>query len=169
MKNVYITREIEEKKRLSAKEKLSYIKAIVEAWYNSKTIKDFVEGYISYYDLPREDKLYLSLWFAKWIKKNIKFVPQPSHFADRLRTPYMTLKLGFGDCTEHSILLASILKYLGIDFNYVLCATNPKEPYTINHIYIEAVINGKKIPLDTTERYKKLGQEPINFYKERYR
>jgi len=156
-------------RKLTLDEKVAYIKAVVENWWNTKLIKNFVEAIITEYKLPKDDKLELALSFAKWIKENIKFVLEPIHFNDRIRTPEATLKFRFGDCTEHSILLACILKFLGIDFNYVLCATNPKEPTTINHIYIEAIINGKKIPLDTTEKFRPLGQEPINFFKVRYK
>jgi len=156
-------------RELTLDEKVAYIKAVVEAWWNTKTIKKFVDTIIEEYNLPKDDKLKLAFAFAKWIKQNIRYVPEPPHFNDRIRTPEATLKYQFGDCTEHSILLACVLKYLGIDFNYVLCATNPNQPRTINHIYIEAIINGKRIPLDTTEKYKQLGEEPINFFKLRYK
>jgi len=148
-------------KKLDLFEKVTLIKSVVESWYNTKIINNFIQRLKKKYIIP-EDPKKKALFFAKWIKENVKYVPEPTLFNDRIRTPAKTIEYRFGDCTEHAILLATLLKNQNIPFVYALVSTNRKEPDVINHIYIEARVDSEKIPLDTTSK-NELGENPRFF------
>ncbi len=130
-------------------EKVSIIKSVVEKWAQSNTIKSFVDASIAHYQVAPDD-FSKAIFFYWWIRKNIRYVPEPPDWNDRIKTPLVILNNEFGDCSEHAILMGSILKYLNIPFKYVVSATDPREPNAINHIYISAIFNGTEYPLDTT-------------------
>ncbi len=152
------------KEKLDLFEKVAIIKSVIEKWYNTKVIDNVIKLIKKKYGgLPpyEKDK---ALLLAKWVKENIKYIPEPPHFNDRVKTPVVIMKCRFGDCSEHAILLGCLLKRENIPFVYALVSTLPKEPNVINHIYLEARVDGEKIPLDTTSTTP-LGKEPVEFAK----
>ena len=82
-----------------------------------------------------------------WVKKNISFRNEDG---ERLQSPLVTTQLGAGDCDDHAMLLAALLRSLGhtVAFRTVAVGANPD----YSHVY--AVVQDKRtkqwIPLDTT-------------------
>jgi len=82
-----------------------------------------------------------------WVKDNISFRNEDG---ERLQSPLVTMQLRAGDCDDHSMLIAALLRALGhtVAFRTVAVGNNPD----YSHVY--AVVQNKRtgdwIPLDTT-------------------
>lgn len=81
-----------------------------------------------------------------WVKNNISFRNEDG---ERLQTPLVTLQLRAGDCDDHSMLMAALLRSLGHTVAFRTVAVNGPD---YSHVY--AVVLDKRtkqwIPLDTT-------------------
>jgi hypothetical protein len=53
----------------------------------------------------------------KWVQHNIYYVNEPS---ERLQDPAYTLKVGYGDCDDMAILLATLYESIRLEWRYVL-------------------------------------------------
>ena len=68
-----------------------------------------------------------------WLKKNIEFRGEN---AETLQSPVVTLQLGAGDCDDHSVLAASMLRSLGYNVQFKTVATQRADPLQYSHVYI---------------------------------
>jgi len=56
-----------------------------------------------------------------------------------------------GDCAIFSELIAAFLRALGVDYEFVTVAVNPREPGVYSHVYLYAVMqDGTRVPLDAS-------------------
>ena len=53
----------------------------------------------------------------KWVQHNIYYVNEPS---ERLQDPVYTLKVGYGDCDDMAILLATLYESIRLEWRFVL-------------------------------------------------
>lgn len=98
-----------------------------------------------------------------WVKGNIKFRGERG---ETLQSPYVTLKLGAGDCDDFSTLLASLLESIGHTTAFKTVALKGNE---FSHVYLLARdrATGKWVPLDATVSYAGPGWEPPGIMRER--
>lgn len=86
-----------------------------------------------------------------WMLKNIKWDRDPDG-KEMLRSPIVTLDRRVGDCDDHTILMGSLIKSMGIPVRIVLVASY--KPEVFNHVLIEALVpvedKLKWIAVDTT-------------------
>jgi hypothetical protein len=101
----------------------------------------------------------------RWVKQNIEFRGED---AETLQSPAVTLQLKAGDCDDHSILMAALLRSLGYSVRFKTVAANSYVPNQFTHVY--AVVLDKRtkqwIPLDTTVQPSFPGWEPPNIHRE---
>ena len=69
---------------------------------------------------------------------------------ETLQTPIQTLKLGQGDCDDHSMLVGSLLLAIGHPIMFVAVGRFPGQ---FQHVYTETKIAGKWVPVETTENW----------------
>ncbi len=116
-----------------------------------------------------------------WVQKNIRYISIKSSLSSNWtgHPAAETLKNGYGDCTDKSILLATLLQLSGIPAEPVVLRTNdaglfvPRQPMLLcNHAITEAHLSGNRtLFLDSTtqdQRYPSLraddhGALAINF------
>ena len=56
-----------------------------------------------------------------------------------------------GDCAIFTELIAAFLRTLGVDYEFVTIAVNPREPGVFSHVYLYAVMqDGARLPLDAS-------------------
>jgi len=84
-----------------------------------------------------------------WTNTHIAYTWDPVDI-EWLQSPDITLKKGYGDCDDHSILAASLLESLGIPTRFIIVKVNPRYPTKYTHIYVEYQSKGKWKPYDTT-------------------
>ncbi len=81
----------------------------------------------------------------KWVQQTIYYINEP---AERLQDPIYTLKVGYGDCDDMAILLATLYESIRLEWRYVLSGkvngkldrwiegTPIKKGGTWSHIYL---------------------------------
>jgi hypothetical protein len=94
-----------------------------------------------------------------WVKNNIEFRGENAEF---LQTPKVTLQLKAGDCDDHAVLTAALLRSLGFTVRFNTVAAVPSAPSQFSHVYVEVKErrSGKWIPLDTTVARSYPGWQP---------
>jgi Transglutaminase-like superfamily len=99
-----------------------------------------------------------------WVKSNIEFRGEN---AETLQSPVVTLRLMAGDCDDHSILLAAILRSLGYNTMFKTVATDRANPGQFSHVYV--VVRDKRSgqwrPVDSTVKKSFVGWEPPMAYR----
>lgn len=94
---------------------------------------------------PKDQLRSISALFT-WTKSQIRYVRDPID-VETIQAPEITLKLKAGDCDDHAALMASFAANLGIPARLVTVGHHHDQ---MSHIFAEALIGGKWIPLDTT-------------------
>ncbi len=75
-----------------------------------------------------------------FVQQNFEYISDPSHI-EYIKTAKESLVNGGGDCDDASVLLATLLEAVGIDARFV---------FVPGHVYVEAYINNKWYPMDST-------------------
>lgn len=101
-----------------------------------------------------------------WVKQNIEFRGEN---AETLQSPVVTLQLGAGDCDDHSILIAAMLRSLGYDVQFKTVAASRQDPTEFSHVYVVArdKRTGQWKGLDSTVPGSFAGWEPPMIYRSR--
>lgn len=101
-----------------------------------------------------------------WVKRNIDFRGEN---AETLQSPVVTLQLKAGDCDDHSMLMAAMLKSLGYQVHFKTVATQRMSPDQFSHVYV--IVRDKRtgawVPLDSTVPSSFAGWEPPMVYRSR--
>lgn len=129
---------------------------------NKKTLnangitKDIIEAILSVYDKYKHQTKEFSKYFDdasihkitggvwSYVRHNIKYIKDDKG-EQLIKSPSATIHSGFGDCKAYSILIASILHHLNIDFAFRFIGFEAKK---ISHVYIVAYDNGQEIYID---------------------
>lgn len=100
-----------------------------------------------------------------WVKKHIEFRGEN---AETLQSPVVTLQLGAGDCDDHSILIAALLRSLGYNVQFKTVAAQRADPTQFSHVYV--IVQDKRTGqwkgLDSTVPDSFAGWEPPVVYRE---
>jgi len=75
------------------------------------------------------------------------------------------IRLGIGDCDDHTVLICSLLKTIGCDCRIVTIATDPGGEFS--HVYPEAEVNGRWVALDAARRHPAFGKSPEHYSRKR--
>lgn len=96
-----------------------------------------------------------------FVRDRIMFVNDPAD-VEWLQGPRNTLQVGAGDCDDRAVLLASMLRAIGLnaDLKFRVIAANPANPRTFSHVYVVVRMFGKDIPLDPTYASNPFGIAP---------
>jgi hypothetical protein len=101
-----------------------------------------------------------------WVKRNIEFRGEN---AETLQSPAVTLQLRAGDCDDHSMLIAAMVKSLGYQVQFKTVATQRMSPGQFSHVYV--IVRDKRtgqwVPLDSTVPNSFAGWEPPMIYRSR--
>lgn len=101
-----------------------------------------------------------------WMKQHIEF---RGEHAETLQSPVVTLQLAAGDCDDHSVLMAALLKSLGYQVQFKTVATQSSAPDQFSHVYVivKDKRTGQWVPLDSTVPSSFAGWEPPVMYRQR--
>lgn len=91
----------------------------------------------------------------RWIVDNVRFI-RDTVGVEVVQSPEVTLKLRAGDCDDHVTLLGALLKAIGIPVRFRVIGSTRDQ---FKHIYPEAWIGGRWLPVDTTMQ-KPFGYKP---------
>lgn len=94
-------------------------------------------------------------WFAEaerihaFARDRIRYI-KDVRGVETLQTPIQTLRLGQGDCDDHSILIAALLESIGHPTRFVAIGLLPG---TFCHVFPQTKIAGKWITLEATKNW----------------
>ena len=100
-----------------------------------------------------------------WVRRNIEFRGEAE---ETIQSPEATLNFGAGDCDDHAMLIAAMLKSLGYQAQFKTVATARDSPNEFSHVYavVKDKITGKWLPLDSTQSCAFPGWEPDDITRE---
>jgi len=133
---------------MTVDQKVKVLIGIIRQAANDKVIKNLAHNFGSYQDGMRDIKSVYD-----FVKTNISYINEPFG-QDNFQYPTFTLRTRFGDCEDHTALLASIFKAQGHNVAIKVVKTG-KNRY---HVYPVVEVNGKWLPVDTTIK-EPLGSE----------
>lgn len=82
-----------------------------------------------------------------WVKKSIRYTRDP-YGVELLQDVWATITRGRADCDDFTILLGALCEVMGTPIRIITVSTRPdKEPV---HVYPEAQVGGRWLPLDVT-------------------
>jgi transglutaminase-like putative cysteine protease len=100
----------------------------------------------------------------EWVQSNVRYTRDPFR-VETLHSARRMLELRAGDCDDMTILLGSMLESVGHPVRLVLAGPDPRRPRLYSHIYLEAHLRGRWIPLDPTMHHP-MGWAPSSPRKE---
>jgi hypothetical protein len=99
-----------------------------------------------------------------WVKQNIDF---RGEYKETLQSPVVTLQLKGGDCDDHSMLIAALLKSIGFKTRFTTVAADDEDPQQFSHVFAEALdpTTRQWTALDSTVPRSFPGWRPDNVYR----
>jgi len=85
--------------------------------------------------------------FFKFVSQNIQYVPDPDGL-ERVCRPGVTLKAGFGDCDDKTVLCLAFFLLKKISCGYSIISNSPNKSY--HHIFPFILIQNIKFDYDAT-------------------
>lgn len=102
----------------------------------------------------------------EWVKRSIRFT-RDVYGKETLHSAPEILRLGIGDCDDFTILICSLLGTIGIKSRIVTVSNRGEDPEQFSHVYPEARVEDRWIPLDAARRNPYFGRAPENFFRKR--
>jgi transglutaminase-like putative cysteine protease len=96
-----------------------------------------------------------------WVRSHIRYTLDTNEI-EVLQAPDLTVKLGYGDCDDMCILLATLLECAGHPARFNALGFDPRDRY-FSHVVVETTGAGETpwIMLDPTEK-ERMGWRPPN-------
>lgn len=101
------------------------------------------------YGVPAKDRLGEVAALFDWVRRNVRYTRDIFRI-ELLHTARRMLELRAGDCDDMTILLGAMLTATGHPVRLVLVGFRPHRPHAYSHIYLEALVGRRWIPLDAT-------------------
>jgi transglutaminase-like putative cysteine protease len=101
------------------------------------------------YRVPAKDRFGEVAALFDWVRRNIRYT-RDIYRVELLHTARRMLELRAGDCDDMTILLGAMLMSTGHPVRLALVGFKPSRPHAYSHIYLEALIGSRWLPLDAT-------------------
>lgn len=148
----------------SDEDRVKLIANLVEEGSQSPEIRKLTLGLLRKTGVAEKDSFGEINAIFNWVKRNIQyrgdiFCRDTFHKAERI------IELRAGDCDDHTILLDSMLGSIGFPIGARIVSSRSDKPY--HHIYALVGVKDSRfksglgwMPLDSTDKGYKVGQEP---------
>jgi transglutaminase-like putative cysteine protease len=118
--------------------KLKLMREIVETYGRDPRVATFTISLLKKSGVPPRKYKEQAAYLLKWVQDNIYYVNEPG---ERLQDPLYTLKVGYGDCDDLSILLCSMFEALRLPWKFVISG---KDDYGHTIRYVEKELHFPK-------------------------
>jgi Transglutaminase-like superfamily len=98
---------------------------------------------------------------GEWVGRNIRFT-RDVYGKETLHSAREIIRLGIGDCDDFTILICSLLGTIGVKTQIKTISSPRLDPSQFTHVYPEAEVEGRWIPVDFARRDPHFGQGPEN-------
>lgn len=117
--------------------------------------------------VPAHDQTAEAKAIYQWVRANIRFTGD-IYSAETLRQAAEILSVRAGDCDDiNGVLLPTLLESVGIESRLVTVAADDSRPDTFSHIYPEANLDGRWVPMDAAAKHASFRKEPSTVYRKR--
>ena len=116
--------------RLNDKERLDVLTNMIEQFGRDPEIAELAVRILKSCRVKPRDYKGQAACLLKWVQQNIYYVNEPG---ERIQNPKYTLKRGFGDCDDMTILLCSLFCSIGLSFKLVLSGVKGRRKYRYIH------------------------------------
>jgi hypothetical protein len=103
---------------------------------------------------------------GEWVGRNIRFTRDVSG-KETLHAARDIARLGIGDCDDFTILICSLLGTVGVKCRIITISNHPDDPQQFSHVYPEALVDTRWIPVDFARRNPSLGRGPEHYFRKR--
>ena len=102
-----------------------------------------------------------------WVLANIRFTNDPIGH-ETVSTASWTLTHRIGDCDDiNAVLIPTLVMTAGIPARLVTVSNDPSDPSRFSHVYAEAEVNGRWIPLDAARPGARFGTTVAQYARKR--
>lgn len=108
------------------------------------------------------DKRTIATALCRYVQ-TIPYIHDPAGSFDSISSARQTVSKGFGDCDDLSVLLATLLALVGFEPRFVL-ARYRENGKGYDHVYVDVVIAGSRMPLDPCSRSNAPGWESLRSF-----
>jgi hypothetical protein len=148
---------------LGTERTVEHIKALIQEgakdfYVRQKAIDILLERRVKPKDYAGEIKA-----LFEWVQQNVRYTKDPFR-VEVLHSARRMLELRAGDCDDMTTLLGAMLEAIGHPVRLVLAGPDPLRPLLFSHIYLEAYLKGRWIPMDATMPYP-MGWAPVGLVK----
>lgn len=132
----------------SIEEQLIYLRKMIETYRATTFARELAHRIITEAAVPDRNKPAQAVAIAEWVRRNIRYL---NELPETFQTPPHTVKIGRGDCDDHTTLIGTLCENLGIPTEVV----GLKVDGVWQHVFPRALIvtPGKQVirmPLDST-------------------
>lgn len=140
---------------------LSEMARLIEQDLKGQKLRLFVSRILR--NVPSKNHLVEAKRLYSWIASHVRYQKDPVGI-ETVQSPLVTLRLGMGDCDDHTALLLGMALAVGIPARF---RTVGHEQDNMLHIWTELYAKGRWWPADTTEPQRGFGWRPPKFPVER--
>lgn len=118
-------------------------------------------------NVPAHDPLAELGAIYEWVLRNIRFTNDPVGH-ETVSSANWTLLHRIGDCDDiNAVLLPTLVMMAGIPVRLVTVSNDPSDPSRFSHVYAEAEVNGRWIPLDAARPGARFGETVARYVRKR--
>lgn len=103
----------------------------------------------------------------EWVRANIRFTNDPVGH-ETVSTASWTIEHRIGDCDDiNAVLIPTLVMMAGIPARLVTVSNDPSDPSRFSHVYAEAEVNGRWIPMDAARPGARFGTTVAQYGRKR--
>lgn len=118
-------------KNLSDPARVKALRKIVAEYGADPRIAEIANAALTRAGVPARAYKQQAAVLLKWVHDNVEYRNEPG---ERLQSPEYTIRMGFGDCDDLSILLAALYQTVRLEYRFVLSGTDKRTRKTIRWI-----------------------------------
>lgn len=153
----------------SQPEHVVYMRRLIDAYRRSNVVRQLAARIIfDWAGLPAKARRDHALAIGRWVQQHVRYMNEGM---ETFQTPIRTLRNGFGDCDDHTILICALLEATGIPSK--VCAMSWGGAF--RHVFPAAILVNQgartleALPLDSTLDYPAGTADPLKISKRKGR
>jgi len=118
-------------KQMSDPKRIKTLRNIVLEYGRDPRVAEVANRALAQANVPARAYKQQAAVLLAWVHNNVRYINEPG---ERLQSPEYTLRQGFGDCDDLSILLGALYETVRLPWKFVLSGTNKKTGQTVRWI-----------------------------------
>lgn len=128
-------------------ETLRLMGIIIRKYRRAPSVRELALSLVKY--LPSKSYKREVAAIHAYVYNNIRYV-RDVRGVETLQTPIQTIRIGQGDCDDHTMIVAALLEAIGHKTRIVAVGSKPN---TYQHVFAQTKIGTKWVAVETTENW----------------